>query len=80
MGHGRYTLRVTGRMEVRLAAHVATVQAKARAAGVPEPSEGAVILALVERGLDAYAALFGEAEGAEELRAAEGGERGAAKA
>jgi hypothetical protein len=56
MGNKRYHLRVSDALDERIQAHVRDVQARASQAGIPEPSESAIVLALIERGLEAYAA------------------------
>ena len=65
MRRKHFTFRPSPQLSARIAAHVAHIQHKASEAGVPVPSESAVILDLLERGLAAYAATFGEGGGAE---------------
>lgn len=59
----RYTLRVPDGLDERLKAHLRAMEERARAAGVPVPTDSAALLSLLERGLDAYEATFGAASG-----------------
>ena len=59
---GRYTLRTSEQLDARLRAHFVALRERAERMGVPAPKDAAIVLALLERGLDAYAKAFGESE------------------
>ena len=50
---GRYTLRTSEQLDARLRAHFVALRERAERMGVPAPKDAAIVLARLERGLDA---------------------------